>query len=44
MGGFAWGVIELVNDWTVSPQRLARCRSAPISGASHSTEGPEEVS
>lgn len=36
------GAVELVNDWTLPP-RLARCRSAPISGASHSTEGPEEV-
>lgn len=36
------GAVELVSDWTLS-RRLARCRSAPISGASHLTEGPEEA-
>lgn len=44
VGGFAWGVVELVSGWPLSLVALARCHSAPISGAFHSTEVPEEES
>lgn len=41
MGGFAWGIVELVKQLDTLPFRVARYHSAAISGASHSTEVPE---
>ena len=35
MGGFAWGMVELVKRLDTLPPRLARYHSAAISGASH---------
>lgn len=44
VGGFARGVVQLVKRLDTLTLRLAKYRSAAISGASHSTEGPEEES
>ena len=43
VGAFAWGCGGVGKRLDALPPRLARCRLAPISGASHSIEGPEEV-
>ena len=43
VGASAWGCGGVGERLDALPPRLARCRSAPISGASHSIEGPEEV-